>query len=116
MTIYTITRYRDTTRTPVVRKNTISWRHAAHAFDLTPVFSNDLGCWTSLLIFGWFSRMLVFEKLVALFARKSNENLGLLRRAMKVGYARVSTRDQHHRAPQESEILVGLSGEKRNQF
>ena len=60
-----------------------------------PVFSNDLGCWTSRLIFGWFSRMLVFEKLVALFARKSNENLGLLRRAMKVGYARVSTRDQH---------------------
>jgi len=39
--------------------------------------------------------MLVFEKLVALFARKSNENLELLRRAMKVGYARVSTRDQH---------------------
>jgi predicted site-specific integrase-resolvase len=39
--------------------------------------------------------MLVFENLVALFARKSNENLELLRRAMKVGYARVSTRDQH---------------------
>jgi predicted site-specific integrase-resolvase len=37
----------------------------------------------------------VFENLVALFARKSNENLELLRRAMKVGYARVSTRDQH---------------------
>jgi len=37
----------------------------------------------------------VFEKLVALFARKSNENLELLRRAMQVGYARVSTRDQH---------------------
>jgi DNA invertase Pin-like site-specific DNA recombinase len=39
--------------------------------------------------------MLVFEKLVVLSFRKSNENLELLRRAMKVGYARVSTRDQH---------------------
>ena len=61
----------------------------------SPIFSNGSGGWMSRLIFGWFSRMLVFEKLVALFARKSNENLALPRRAMKVGYARVSTRDQH---------------------
>src|SRR6266700_5386130 len=80
----------------VVEKRSIALSRAnAESLLQCPVFSNDLGCWTSLLIFGWFSRMLVFEKLVALFARKSNENLGLLRRAMKVGYARVSTRDQH---------------------
>ncbi len=48
-----------------------------------------------MIVFDRGARMLVFEKLVALFARKSNENLELLRCAMKVGYARVSTRDQH---------------------
>lgn len=47
------------------------------------------------MIFGRFSRILVFEKLVVLFARKYNENIKLLRNAMQVGYARVSTRDQH---------------------
>jgi DNA invertase Pin-like site-specific DNA recombinase len=37
----------------------------------------------------------MFEKLVGLFTGKCNENSKLLRRVMKVGYARVSTHDQH---------------------
>jgi Resolvase, N terminal domain len=49
----------------------------------------------ALLIFGRLCDILVFEKLVGLFAGKYNENLKLLGSAMKVGYARVSTHDQH---------------------
>jgi Resolvase, N terminal domain len=41
------------------------------------------------------SRILRFEKLVALFLRKSNEIPELLECVMQVGYACVSTRDQH---------------------
>jgi DNA invertase Pin-like site-specific DNA recombinase len=47
------------------------------------------------LIFGRLCGILVFEKLVVLCEGKSNENSKLLRDAMKVGYARVSTHDQH---------------------
>ena len=47
------------------------------------------------MIFGRLCDILVFEKLVGLFAGKYNENLKLLGSAMKVGYARVSTHDQH---------------------
>ena len=64
-------------------------------FDLTAVLPNRFDYWKARLIFGRFSRILVFEKLVVLFTRKSNEISKLLRGAMKVGYARVSTRDQH---------------------
>jgi DNA invertase Pin-like site-specific DNA recombinase len=64
-------------------------------FDLTVVFSNDFLHGEALLIFGRLCDILVFEKLVGLFAGKCNENLKLFRRAMKVGYARVSTHDQH---------------------
>jgi DNA invertase Pin-like site-specific DNA recombinase len=49
----------------------------------------------ALLIFGRLCCILVFEKLVVLCVGKSNENIKLLRDAMKVGYARVSTYDQH---------------------
>jgi DNA invertase Pin-like site-specific DNA recombinase len=47
------------------------------------------------LILRQLCRILVFEKLVAFFASISNENLELLRSIMKIGYARVSTHDQH---------------------
>jgi DNA invertase Pin-like site-specific DNA recombinase len=56
---------------------------------------NDVPHNEALLIFGRLRGSLVFEKLVVLFIGKSNENLKLLRRTMHVGYARVSTRDQH---------------------
>jgi DNA invertase Pin-like site-specific DNA recombinase len=51
--------------------------------------------WNSVLIFRCVSRILEFEKLVVLFPRKSNEIPELLECVMQVGYARVSTRDQH---------------------
>jgi DNA invertase Pin-like site-specific DNA recombinase len=61
----------------------------------TPVLPNAFLQDEALLIFGQLCRILVFEKLVAFFASISNENLELLRSLMKIGYARVSTRDQH---------------------
>ncbi|HSX78914.1 MAG TPA: recombinase family protein, partial [Candidatus Saccharimonadia bacterium] len=64
-------------------------------FDKTTVFSNDFLHGEALLIFRQLSRILMFEKLVALCAGKCDENIKLLRGTMKVGYARVSTRDQH---------------------
>src|SRR5437879_1211938 len=61
----------------------------------TTVFPNDFLPGKALLIFRQLSRILMFEKLVALFTGKYNENIKRLRSAMKVGYARVSTHDQH---------------------
>jgi len=65
------------------------------AFETSAVLPNDFLPGKSLLIFRQLSRILMFEKLVALFTGKCNENIKLRRSAMKVGYARVSTHDQH---------------------
>jgi len=67
----------------------------ASEYDKTTVFPNDFLPGKALLIFRQLSRILMFEKLVALFTGKYNENIKRLRSAMKVGYARVSTHDQH---------------------
>ena len=64
-------------------------------YEKSSVLPNGFSHSSALLIFGRFAGILVFEKLVGLFTRKYNENIKLLRRAMQVGYARVSTRDQH---------------------
>jgi hypothetical protein len=68
---------------------------AAEVYAKRFVFPNDFLPGKALLIFRQLSCILVFEKLVALCAGKCNENIKLLRSAMKVGYARVSTHDQH---------------------
>ena len=65
------------------------------SFDKPAVFPNEILLSKALLIFGQLCGIFVFEKLVVLFVRKSNENLELLRSGMNIGYARVSTRDQH---------------------
>ena len=49
------------------------------AFEKSAVLPNRLNRWEAFLIFGQFSRMLVFEKLVAYFTAKSNENSELVR-------------------------------------
>jgi DNA invertase Pin-like site-specific DNA recombinase len=64
-------------------------------YEQSPVLPNGFLHDEVLLIFGRLYCILVFEKLVVLFTSKSNENLELLRSTMNVGYARVSTRDQH---------------------
>ena len=51
----------------------------AGAFEKSSVLPNRLNRWEAFLIFGQFSRMLVFEKLVAYFTAKSNENSELVR-------------------------------------
>jgi len=64
-------------------------------FEKSAVLPNAFLPGEALLIFGRLCDILMFEKLVVFFRGKSNENLKLLRRTMNVGYARVSTRDQH---------------------
>jgi len=61
----------------------------------TLVFPNDFLPGKALLIFRQLSCILMFEKLVGFFPEKCNENIKRRRSAMKVGYARVSTHDQH---------------------
>jgi predicted site-specific integrase-resolvase len=71
---------------------TVAWRPGVRQNE---GFSNQRAIGDARLIFRPVSCILKFEKLVALFRRKSNEIPELLERVMQVGYARVSTRDQH---------------------